>query len=677
MKKLLTLFAILFCAASARAQLKLYIAPTTVSFTNTTVGDSVDRGMTIQVSSSWGKDVNCTFTLPKTPEFRLLGPASFTVKSGTTDTLFFRFKPDGVTTFHDTVYLTHNGDTSFYKSPVRIRMIGTGVAADTFPKITVSAMSLAFGPDTIGQVSTKTFSVKNTSSDASKILTGSIGSPSSSNYSITSGGGAFSLHPGDSVTVAVKFTAPAFGGTFLDTIAITSNANPSLAQASVTLSAIVHGPDTIAQVTISPQFANFGSVLLFKTKMMNVYIINSTNIPLTLTGTATIPHAGTGAYYSIVSGGGAFSLAKGDTQTVVVAFTPLKVASNVLDSMIITTNSDPSHQRIREVLFGQVVAPDTLPRIGIGGIGNFGGYRMNFASSPIGIPITHSFTITNTTDGKQNTLSGTISTPKLPQFVVTPSNTFLLDSGKTATVNVTFTPTTTAPLTDTITLNSNDSTNAAVKIILTGSGRIDTLPKITIAPTTIDFGTVTAGSTMLMKTFTVTNTSDSAKTLNFQMTYPAVPFHLTSSSVTSSFSLAKGASLNDTVTFNPVISGTYNDSIVVTSNSDASTARLVIHIVGVVAKSGVRESNSVERIMLVPNPSATSTTLRFSLVQAEEVRAALYDSRGTALKTFEQKIYDQGENELALDVANLPNGVYYLRLELADGVKAVTLVVAK
>jgi hypothetical protein len=166
--------------------------------------------------------------------------------------------------------------------------------------------------------------------------------------------------------------------------------------------------------------------------------------------------------------------------------------------------------------------------------------------------------------------------------------------------------------------------------------------------------------------------------LNFTLSSPAAPFSLTSAARTGSFSIAQNAVLTDSVTFNPVIPGTYHDSIVIVSNTDVSTSRIVIRITGVVSSSGgVRESHTLQSFSIVPNPASNNTTLHFTLAEAGEVRAALYDAKGVAIRSFANELYNQGDNSLALNLTGLANGVYYLRLELADGVKTISLVVAK
>ena len=97
---------------------------------------------------------------------------------------------------------SHNGSNR--SSPYNIPLSGTGVSP---PAITVSPTSWNYGNVTVGSNSSKSFTLTNT---GDRTLTGSV-NESSDQFSITSGGGNFSLGPGAQKSITVRF-APTSSG---------------------------------------------------------------------------------------------------------------------------------------------------------------------------------------------------------------------------------------------------------------------------------------------------------------------------------------------------------------------------------------------------------------------------------------------------------------------------------
>lgn len=680
MKTTLVMLCCLVCAAGssfAQGFAKFFISPTLIQFQSVNIGDSLDKTISFIVDSSAPNDVNVSMSNPKLASYSYVGPSSFTVKKGSTYSLTVRFKPVALGAQRDTVFATHNGDTSIFKSPARITFGGQGLPKDTFPRIQVTSQiqGLNFGIDSMGTVTTKTFYVIN-ASDTQRVLNGTVGNPKTTNFSFIGAAGNFSLNKGDSMKVTVAFSAPNKAGSYRDTLTITSNANASNSTIKLSMFATVPGPDTVARISILPsnRFLVLGPVSVGKSKQQTVTIKNTTNVDLQLSG--NVSSTNHSKSYSIVSGAGPYSIKKGDSAHVVINFAPDTIG-NRIDTLIVTSNSDPSNQKFNILMVGQGTAPDTLPRLALSGVqqGN-GAIRLNFGTSGIGVPTSHTFTISNTTDSKIATLIGTVGTPAKPQFAVTAGGgAFTLDSGKAQSVTMTFTPTALAQVSDTLILTSNDSTAKLVRIVLTGSGRLDTMAKITLSTTTIDFGTVAVGAPAVMRGFTLTNSSDTARSLNGSVSYPIAPFRLESGGGT--YSLLKGASANDTVVMTPVVPGTYDDSIVVTSNTDASTSRLVIHLHGVVLADAVPDSRIVEHVSLFPNPARSSTTLALTLAENTQMQATIYDLRGNAVKHVETTQIGAGAHNLPLELEGLHTGSYLLKLQLDDGTRVIRLVVSK
>lgn len=179
-------------------------------------------------------------------------------------------------------------------------------AAHAGPAGTVSVANLDFGSVTVGETADLSVTIRSTG-DA--VLTGAA-LESCSEFSIVSGGGAFSLDPGVSRTVVVRFS-PTGNGAFGCTLT-TSSCQCSNVQLS---GEGVGEVDPPAVCDVSPSSLDFGTMVQDSTATQTFRIKNTGGS--TLTGTVSEPCAN----YAIVSGGGAYSLAGGDSVNVTVRFT--------------------------------------------------------------------------------------------------------------------------------------------------------------------------------------------------------------------------------------------------------------------------------------------------------------------------------------------------------------------
>ncbi|HET9135730.1 MAG TPA: choice-of-anchor D domain-containing protein [Candidatus Kapabacteria bacterium] len=683
MKKLIVLL-LLLAAASAFAQgggfrPKFIIQPTSLQFG--TVTDSLDKLFTIRVDTAQHSDVNVSLSSPNTSVFRIIGSMSFTVTQGTTDTVRIRFKPTGGQLFRDTIWATHNGDTTLNKNPTRITMSGSG--PDTLVHITIGSQLIFFPATTVGQTSNQVVAIKNTSF-VQKQLTGSSAiAKTPTPYAITSGG-TFSLAQNATDSLRLSFT-PTTGGQAIDTLLVTSNAG---ATGSTISKIIIFGagmvPDTLPKMTVMvPQGSfnglNYGQLTMGKTLDATIRLINTSDstISLKLIGATSLSK---GKSFSLASGGGAFTLARRDTQTVVVRFAPDSVGM-LRDSLVITNNSSTPITKVS--LTGQGVAPVSYPKIQFSGLAGGQGNRLSFGQSDtVGVPVVRSFSFKNNSDF-QTKLIGSVGNPKNPEFVVTAGGgDYSLDSGLTKIVEVTFTATAAGPMNDTLLITSNDSTRLTFKVALSangvvpGSGGTDTLPIIRINRTIFDFGNVTQGATEQSIAFAVTNSSTNNKQLTFTLESPGSPFRLSSS---GSFSLNQGERKTDTMYFATTTTGNFLDSLVILSNTSEQTKRMVIPVKGNILSGGssVRESKLITSTSVYPNPASSIAKVQFTVAQEAEISATVYDVSGVAIRHIGSELYSAGSHALEINCSDLSAGMYYLQMVTSDGVKVLPIAVTK
>ncbi|UCF05882.1 MAG: choice-of-anchor D domain-containing protein [bacterium] len=183
---------------------------------------------------------------------------------------------------------------------------GIDIYAQATPKCLVSPDSLDFGLVSICDWIDTSFVVKNTGGG---ILGGTV-SESCDHFSVVSGGGAYSLGPGDSVLVTVRFE-PAVAGTLFCTVdtglLVCSDVN-------------LLGVGTFAS-EVNPASLDFGMVTIGEQMDRSFTITNTDSCSLVGSVEESC------VYFSIVSGGGAYALVPGESLIVAVRFEPLTLGA--------------------------------------------------------------------------------------------------------------------------------------------------------------------------------------------------------------------------------------------------------------------------------------------------------------------------------------------------------------
>ncbi len=210
-------------------------------------------------------------------------------------------------------------------------MVGTVNVTGTAPVINISIApaSVNFGNVNVGSTSDQTVTITN-QANSTAALTGSVGSLAAP-FSVVSGGGAFNLTPGQSATVTIRFS-PTTGGAASSNLSITHNATNQTSPTTVALSGtgIVPG----ISISINPSSVIFGNVNVGQSINQTITITNQSSSTAALTGSV-----GTlSAPFSVVSGGGAFTLAPGQSVTVTVRYSPT-TAGPASASLSITHNA--------------------------------------------------------------------------------------------------------------------------------------------------------------------------------------------------------------------------------------------------------------------------------------------------------------------------------------------------
>ena len=186
-----------------------------------------------------------------------------------------------------------------------------------------------------------------------------------------------------------------------------------------------------------------------------------------------------------------------------MTFTPTSGGAKTANLVI--SSNDPDQATYNVGLSGFC----TVPNISVAPTSkDFGSVPVNTASS------NQAFVINNTGDATL-TISGiniTAGTTPADQF--TKGSTTCgatLGAGLNCTQNVTFTPTSGGAKTANLVISSNDPDQATYNVGLSGFG---TVPNISVAPTSKDFGSVPVNTASSNQAFVINNTGDATLTIS-------------------------------------------------------------------------------------------------------------------------------------------------------------------
>ena len=83
-------------------------------------------------------------------------------------------------------------------------------------------------------------------------------------------------------------------------------------------------------------------------------------------------------------------------------------------------------------------------------------------------------------------------------------------------------------------------------------------------------------------------------------------------------------------------------------------------------------------IKIFPNPASSRATLSFSSPKSGQVSAALYDITGKYVLSIFKGYAEKGiSQQVEINMANLPEGIYIVRLQVQQMIKQERLVVIK
>jgi hypothetical protein len=417
--------------------------PTAVSFGSLAVGNSAVSFGSLAVGNSSLISVTLTNTgsgsvaissgSASGAGFSITGLSPATLSAGQSTSFSVKFSPTAAGAATGNVSIVSNAPGSPLAIPV------SGTATQSQPGLTINPTNVPFGNIAVGSNSSQNVTLTN-SGNAVVNITGATASGSGFGLS---GLGAQSINPGASVTFAATF-APTTSGNATGSILISSNAPNS--PATITLS----GAGIQGQLIANPSAASFGTVTTGSSSSQTITLSNTGSAAVSISQANV---TGTGFSMSGMTGM-PITINAGATKTFNVVFAP--TASGSATGMVQVVSNAPNSP-ISIALSGTSQASTQLLSANPS--------SFNFNSVNDGSSATLNVTLTNT--GNANVMiSGTTATGA--GFSATGVNGTTLAPNQTATVVITFAPTSAGAVSGNVAVNSNASNSPT--IILAGTG---------------------------------------------------------------------------------------------------------------------------------------------------------------------------------------------------------------
>ena len=418
--------------------------------------------------------------------------------------------------------------------------------APSVPTLRVSTSTLSFGSVTDGSSKSLSLILSSTGSSAVTVTSDSI---TGTGFSIKSGTLPATLSPGQTLTLTVAFSPTTAAA---DTGQLTIKSNSSAGSSNLIALTGTGVLSTDPQLTLSTSSLNFGTVTDGSSNTLSL-ILSSTG-----TSTVTVSSVGiTGTGFSITSGALAATLTPGQTLAIQIKFAP---TTAVADTGQLTIQSNSTTGGTAKVSLAGTGTLPPAPKMTLSTSTLAFGTVTDGSSETLAITLTSSGTESLSVNSAAVTGTGfSMTSGTWPQA---------LAPGKSLTLQVKFAPTTASAATGQLTIGSNSSTGSTSTVALSGTGAVAPKPVLTVSTTSLNFGTVTVG-TSSTELLTLKSAGTSAVTVNTP-TITGTGFSIIGGAFP--ISLNPGATTTLTIQFLPSLDGAVSGQLTVNSNSSAGSA---------------------------------------------------------------------------------------------------------
>ena len=435
----------------------LQVTPGSIGYGTLLVGTSKTNSFTVQNIGTGTLSGTASVSAP----FSVVSGGSYSLGANASQTVVVSFSPAVASNYNQSVSFTGGSGTN-----TTVSGSATNAVVPT-PILQVTPGSIGYGTLLVGTSKTNSFTVQNIGTGTLS-GTASVSAP----FSVVSGG-SYSLGANASQTVVVSFS-PVVASNYNQSVSFTGGSGTNTTVSGSATNAVV--PTPIIQVT--PGSIGYGTMLVGTSKTNSFTVQN--NGTGTLSGSASVASP-----FSIVSGS-SYSLGAGQTQAVVVVFSP-QVASNYNQSVMFSGGNGTTTTVTGSAT--NVPVPTPIIQVSPASIG--------YGTVLVGTSVTNSFTVKNNGTG---TLSGSASVAS--PFSIVSGSSYSLGAGQTQAVVVVFSPLGASNYNQSVSFSGGGGANVTVSGSATNAP-VPT-PIIQVSPGSIVYGTILTG-TSTTNSFTVKN----------------------------------------------------------------------------------------------------------------------------------------------------------------------------
>jgi P pilus assembly chaperone PapD len=542
------------------------LAPTSLTFEATSPVYFTSPPQSVTVTNTGNASLNISGTSiqgPNAGDFKITsGGEVGSVAPGASRTITLTFTPQSDGNRTATLWI----NTDAPGSPHTVSLQGVGLVPSFQGQFIVDG-STDFGSQPVGVPSPpKRVTLKNIGTWSGGFVELRL---DGAGFSIASDTGEGSLLPGQSRTWTIVFTATAAGPHHAEMlIGIHDNWHRFTEYYGGGFDGSGIGP----AVSLSPSSLSFGRQNVGSTSgVQSLTLTNSGQLALSISN-ISLTGAKAGSF-AITAGGDAGSLAPGASRAISVTFSPTTPGDHSA-ALSIASNAPGSPHQVG--LSGTGVIPAPVVSLSPAALG-FGDQAVGTTSA------SQSVTLTNSGDAPLLVSGVGLAGANPGSFSITAGgDSGALAPGASRTISVAFAPTTAGGQTASLAIASN-AAGSPHSVALSGSGFVPA-PALTLNSTSIDFGSLTVGSTSPPRSVTLTNSGNAPLAISAVSITGADPGSFAISAGGDAGTLAPGSSRTISITFSPTTPGGHSAGLTIASNAPGGPHLVILSGTGLAAE---------------------------------------------------------------------------------------------
>lgn len=594
---------------------KIYWSPEQISFSTTPIGQVSQKTLWIY---NQGEQLLVVNSIRVSDNQFSVSESSFNVEPGKYQQLTVSYAPLRTGAASGVITISNN-DVTNSNAEIRVR----GDARELLPPVVAADKSeIYFGSVAVGDMSSRNLTIEN---EGEKALQISQIFAEDEQFSISAT--AFSLAPGASRLLIITFRPDQLDSVNTRMGIVSNSSGTDTSWVNLT----GRGRTALPQaIRISADTLDFGTVAQNRYKILELGVQNVGEAVLNVSSISTSDDR-----FSVSDNN--FILQPGQLRMVPVIFEPTRVGEYAEEMTILSDDANNPSKTVNLIAEGRKLIPQSLSLVP---------ESVNFPAVGIGLRAEQ---IVKMQNPGERTLRIDAITSDNSHFAINLDDINVLpDSSEELLIH--FTPTDTGTFQGTITFESDAPGQETVELPLVGSGRNRSQQQLTLSTDTLRFENVGVGRTA-SKYFRIQNTGE-----NGLLVYNIVPENHQLHVDTTSFAINPLSERAIRVDFSPVLVGSSNSSIVISSN-DPNQPQDTLHVYGS-SRAFMPQKIVLDRYALSFDTTATNRTttkiVNVSNVGDSRLTISNITSSNTQFIPAETKFTVESGNSHALEIAFAP-----------------------